>query len=199
MVNDFFNTQNLPTRGDTTTAMSPLSQAIEPDWSREHPRKLWDPTRRLLKCIRRWQALQDRRGVFARIARRYWSLQHLFWGIVTQCELPLATQIGGGLLLPHPNGIVVHPGTSIGPNCLIMNQVTLGQGNAGGVPVIGGWVYFAAGARVIGNITIGDFSIVGLNCVLMQDVPAGGVAVGVPARIRVDPSRLPGNNGTGAS
>lgn len=165
--------------------------AIEPDWERERPRKLWDPTRRLLKCIRRWQALQDKRGVIPRIARRYWSLQHLFWTIITQCELPLRTQIGGGLLLPHPNGIVVHPDVRIGPNCLIMNQVTLGMGKkAGDLPQIGGWVYIAAGARIVGDIKIGDDAIIGLNCVLMKDVPDCGIAMGVPARIHLDPTRI---------
>lgn len=161
----------------------PAVSAVVPDWSRETPEKVWDPGRRLLRCLRRWQALRGRRGPFARLARRYWSLQHLFWSVVTHCEIQLDTEIGGGLLLPHPNGIVIHPDVRIGPNCMIMNQVTLGIGRHGGVPVLGGHVDVAAGARIVGAVAIGDHAVIGLNAVVLDDVPRAGVAVGVPARV----------------
>jgi serine O-acetyltransferase len=71
-----------------------------------------------------------------------------------------------------------------------MNQVTLGMGKkAGDLPQIGGWVYIAAGARIVGDIKIGDNAVIGLNSVLMKDVPDCGIAMGVPARIHVDLSR----------
>lgn len=164
--------------------------ATEPDWSRETPRKFWDPSRRLLRCIRRHQALRGRKGPLAWIARRWWQLQHQVWCLVTQCEIQLETEIGGGLMLVHPSGIVIHPKAVIGPNCLIMNQVTIGQGK-GGVPRIGGHVDIAAGARLVGAISVGDHAQIGLNAVVLKDVPAGGVAVGVPARVlRIDAERL---------
>lgn len=115
---------------------------------------------------------------------------------ITQCEIQLETNIGGGLMLPHPNGIVLHPGVEIGPNCVIMNQVTIGMGKAeDAIPKIGGHVYIAAGAKIVGKIFIGDHSLIGLGTVLMKDVPAGGIAFGAPARIRVDESRIPTNEG----
>lgn len=166
--------------------------ATDPDWERESPRRGWDPSRRLLKAIRRHQALDHKRGMAAWVARRYWRRSHQFWSLVTQNEIQLTTRIGGGLLLTHPQGIVIHPDAVIGPNCLIFNHVTIGQGKAGPngrtTPVIGGHVDIAAGARIVGGITIGNHAVIGLNAVVMIDVPDGGVAVGVPARIvRIQP------------
>ncbi len=161
--------------------------ATEADWSREIPRKFWDPGRKLLRSIRRYQALRGQRGLMARIARRRWKLEHQFWSLVTQCEIQLDTRIGGGLLINHPNGIVIHPDAIIGPNCLIFNQVTIGMGRSADdgrtTPIIGGHVDIAAGARIVGGVTIGDHVLIGLNSVVLKDAPKGGVAVGVPARV----------------
>ena len=159
--------------------MSAVS-ATEPDWSREAPRRWWDPSRRLLHTIRAYQALGPRRG----LRRRLIVLRHRFWSVITQAEIQLTTQIGGGLLLPHPNGIVIHPNVTLGPNCLIMQQANLGT-NRGkhGAPVIGGQVDIGPGARILGPVTVGDHAVIGANAVVLQDVPAGAIAVGVPARI----------------
>lgn len=161
------------------TGISPT----EPDWSREAVTKFWDPGRRLLRCIRRYQALRGKAGPLAYLRRRYWIAQHMFWSTVTQCEIQLETRIGGGLRLQHPNGIIIHPDAVIGPNCMIFNHVTIGIGKGSKVPVIGGHVDIGAGARLVGGITVGDHAIIGLNTVVLRDVPAHGVAVGVPARI----------------
>jgi serine O-acetyltransferase len=119
--------------------------------------------------------------------RRYWAVMHRFWSVITQCEIHLNTEIGGGLLLTHPQGIVIHPSARIGPNCAIFQQVTIGLGRTG-VPRIGGNVDISTGAKIIGNITIGDHAIIGANAVVTKDIPTGGVAVGVPARLlRIDP------------
>ncbi len=104
-----------------------------PDWSREKPRRLWDPSRRFLCAIRGYQR-HTGNGPLAAICRKYWTLQHRFWTIVTQAEIDLKCEIGGGLLIPHPNGIVIHPNVKIGPNCLIFQQVTIGGRNTRGVP-----------------------------------------------------------------
>jgi serine O-acetyltransferase len=109
---------------------------------------------------------------------------HRFWSVVAGADIPLNTQIGGGLLLPHPNGIVVHPDVRIGPNCLLFQQVTIGSaGKDGGVPTLGGHVDVGAGAKVLGRIVIGDDVRIGANAVVLTDVPAGATAVGIPARV----------------
>ena len=96
-------------------------------------------------------------------------------------DIPLTCQLGGGLLIPHPNGIVIHPDAQIGPNCLLFQQVTIGDAN-GGVPRLGGHVDVGAGARVIGPIEIGDHARIGANAVVTSDVPAGVTVIGIPAR-----------------
>lgn len=160
------------------------------DWSRETPQKFWDPGRNLMRCIRRYRALDGKAGIRARIARRFWSLSHEFWRTVTRCDIELRTDIGGGLLLPHANGIVIHPDVVIGRNCLVFQQVTIGVGRPDSsgreVPVIGDRVNISAGARLVGGITIGDGALIGLNAVVLHDVPPGATAVGVPARILPD-------------
>ena len=102
--------------------------------------------------------------------------------MVTGAEISPGTRIGGGLMLPHPNGIVIHPGSVIGPNCLIFQQVTLGVGE-GGAPRIGGHVDIGAGAKILGGVSVGDHAKIGANAVVLADVPSFATAVGVPARI----------------
>ncbi|MFW2388616.1 MAG: serine O-acetyltransferase [Polyangiales bacterium] len=114
--------------------------------------------------------------------RKVWALQHRFWSVVTGADIPLGCNIGGGLLLPHPNGIVVHPDARIGPNCLIFQQVTLGTRGETGAPVVGGRVDIGAGARILGDVTLGDYSMVGANSVVLSTFPLGSVVVGSPAR-----------------
>lgn len=107
-------------------------------------------------------------------------MRHRFWSVVTGADIPLTCQIGGGLLLPHPNGIVIHPDARIGVNCLLFHQVTIGGRNAKGLPVIGGHVDIGAGAKILGPVTIGAHARIGANAVVLSDVEEGAVAVGYP-------------------
>jgi serine O-acetyltransferase len=120
----------------------------------------------------------------ALVTSKWHVLAHRFWSVVTGADIPLTCQLGGGLLLPHPNGVVIHPEASIGPNCLIFQQVTIGSGGKNaGLPVIGGHVDIGAGAKILGGIRIGDDAKIGANAVVLCDVPAGMTAVGIPARV----------------
>jgi serine O-acetyltransferase len=152
--------------------------ATEPDWSREKPRQWWDPSRQLLKSIRDYQKWQQQGGILGYFLSRFNIIQHIFWSIVAGTDIPLNCQIGGGLIMLHPNGIVIHPEASIGPNCLIFQQVTIVADVQ-----IGGHVDIGAGAKIIRSVTIGDHALIGANAVVICDVPPGATAVGIPAKI----------------
>lgn len=156
-----------------------------PDWSREYKTAFqWEPSRSLLASIRDFQRFSLSSNLFNRIIlRKIADLRHRFWSVVTGADIPLNCQIEGGLLIPHPNGIVIHPEVIIGPNCLIFQQVTIGAKGEFGLPDIGGHVDIGAGAKILGNIKIGDHARIGANAVVMHDVPAGKTAVGIPAKI----------------
>lgn len=103
--------------------------------------------------------------------------------MVTGADIPLNCQIEGGLMLPHPNGVVIHSGVRVGPNCMIFQQVTIGTRTASSLPVIGGHVDIGAGAKILGGVRIGEHASIGANAVVLSDVPAGKTAVGIPAVI----------------
>ena len=155
--------------------MEPSS--TEPDWSREAKAFwAWSPSRSLLASLRAYE-----RG--GPMTRRVAVLRHRFWSVVTGAEIPLGSKIAGGLLIPHPNGVVVHPDAVIGPNCLLFQQVTLGTARKnGGAPVLAGHVDVGAGAKVLGEITIGADARIGANAVVLSNVPAGSTVFGIPAR-----------------
>jgi serine O-acetyltransferase len=154
-----------------------------PDWSRESKARFeWSPSHSLLQSIRDYQRQAISKKAYAGVLRRWAILRHRYWSAVTSADIPLNCEIGGGLILPHPNGVVIHPNAKIGPNCLLFHQVTIGQG-AGGVPTLEGHVDVGAGAKILGRVTIGKHAKVGANAVVLHDVPAGATAVGIPARI----------------
>ncbi len=109
------------------------------------------------------------------------------------CYIPHEAEIGEGSSLGYGGiGVVIHRNTRIGRHCLISQGVTLG-GRSGlpGAPTLGNYVRIGAGAKILGNIHIGDFAVVGANAVVLKDVPAAAVVAGVPARVlRQDPDPI---------
>jgi len=158
--------------------------ATDPDWSRERLLSGWnEPWKRLLLTIRRYQEWKGQSGLVVRLLLPWVVVRYRFWSAVCGADIPLNARLGGGLLLPHPNGIVIHPEAEIGPNCLIFQQVTIGVGSRPGLPRIGGHVDIGAGAKVLGGIRIGDHARIGANAVVIHDVPDHATAVGIPAKI----------------
>jgi serine O-acetyltransferase len=154
-----------------------------PNWSLEKPRRFWDPGRRLLRSIRLYQYWRTRRGLVSACLCKLLVLNHRFWSVITGADIPLNCSLGGGLLLPHPNGVVIHPDAKIGVNCLIFQQVTIGSRGKHGVPIIAGHVEIGAGAKILGPVRVGAHAKIGANAVVSTDVPSKAIAIGVPARI----------------
>jgi serine O-acetyltransferase len=157
--------------------------AAQPDWSREQKGLFeWAPSRSLLASIRAYQRYRYTRNPLKALLRSLAIVRHRIWSVITGADIPLNCKLGGGLLLPHPNGIVIHPAVEVGPNCLLFQQVTLGATDRG-VPKIGGHVDIGAGAKVLGPVTVGHHARIGANSVVIRDVPDGATAVGVPAQL----------------
>src|SRR5664279_2097433 len=153
-----------------------------PDWSREQPSRFWDPGRRLLLSLRRYQYWRKRSGILSAWVCKWYVLCHRFWSVVTGADIPLNCDIGGGLLIPHPNGVVILSGAKIGVNCLIFQQVTIGSRGRPGAPEIAGHVDVGAGAKILGPVRVGAHAKIGANAVVLSDVPSGAIAVGIPAK-----------------
>jgi serine O-acetyltransferase len=172
-------------RSGTRDARVPSISSIEPDWSREQCGPLeWNPSRQLLRALRAHQEALHQSDVGATLRRKAATLAYRFWSAVCGADIALTTKIGGGLLLPHPQGVVIHPDTQLGPNCMLMQQVTLGVGGRiPGAPRLAGHVDVGAGAKILGGVHIGEHARIGANAVVLSDVPAGCTAVGAPARI----------------
>jgi serine O-acetyltransferase len=108
-----------------------------------------------------------------------------FTEITTGISLPAQARIGKGLRIHHFGGIIVNSEASIGDYCTLYHGVTLGDlGGWGGAPRVGNHVVIGAGAKLLGNIEIGDYCHIGANSVVRTCVPAGCLAVGVPAVIK---------------
>lgn len=155
---------------------------LVPDWSREQKSFLsWCPSRSLLASIRAYQKWSISASPFAIIFKKIAVVRHIFWSILTGADIPLNCKIGGGLLIPHPQGIVIHPDAVIGQNCLIFQQVTIGTRNDSSPPRVGDHVDIGAGAKILGSINIGNHAKIGANAVVLTSVQKGKTAVGIPA------------------
>jgi len=106
--------------------------------------------------------------------------------ITTGISIPAEAQIGQGLRIHHFGGIIVHSKAVVGEGCTLYHGVTLGDlGGWGGAPRIGNHVLIGAGAKVLGQVDVGDYCRIGANAVVLTSVPAGCTVVGVPAVVKV--------------
>ncbi len=129
-----------------------------------------------------------------RIAHFFYKI-HLFFTarlisqisrFLTGIEIHPGAQIGKSFFIDHGMGVVVGETAIIGDNVLLYQGVTLGgTGLEKGKrhPTIGNNVVIGTGAKVLGNITVGDNSYIGANAVVIKDVPPNSTVVGVPGRI----------------
>lgn len=115
----------------------------------------------------------------------------LFTDWLLALELPWQVEAGPQLRIDHGQALVVHPGTKLGDRCKLRHGVTIGQAHRGGaVPVIGDDVDFGAFAIVLGDVHVGNGATIGAGAVVTRSIPAGGVAVGNPARLLTSTDNL---------
>jgi serine O-acetyltransferase len=103
-----------------------------------------------------------------------------------QVDIHPATRIGRGVFIDHGTGIVIGETAVIGDDVSMLQGVTLGGTGAergDRHPKIGKGVLLGAGAKVLGNIEIGDYAKIASGSVVLKPVPAGCTAAGVPARL----------------
>ncbi len=131
-----------------------------------------------------------RYGVRPALVRKAFSLLYKLLyklvQIVTGVELPCEVEVGKNFVIDHFGGIVISGYARFGDNCRIRSGVVVGLSRVEEpcAPVIGNNVDIGAGAKVLGNITVGDNVLIGANAVVVRDVPGNSTAVGVPAIIK---------------
>ncbi|MDP1852752.1 MAG: serine O-acetyltransferase EpsC [Candidatus Omnitrophota bacterium] len=137
-------------------------------------------------------------GLHALISHR---IAHFFYGLglfllarlisqfarhVTGIEIHPGAQIGKRFFIDHGMGVIIGETAVVGDDVLLYQGVTLGgTGLQKGKrhPTVGNNVVIGAGAKVLGNIRVGDNSYIGANAVVIKDVPDNSTVVGVPGRI----------------
>ncbi|MDO4333555.1 MAG: serine acetyltransferase [Eubacteriales bacterium] len=150
--------------------------------------------------LQRWKQIQDiKQGDKQALALLLWRMpefrnlfiyrnrfRRLFRNWIKLWYKPMETlyivagEIGGGLYIQHGFATMISA-KSIGDNCWINQQVTIGYKGAEGAPVIGNGVMITCGAKILGDISIGDNAVIGANAVVIRDVEPGTVMGGVPA------------------
>ncbi len=141
-----------------------------------------------------------------RLAHRLWIGGHRFSArlvsaaarTVTGVDIHPGAALGPGVFIDHATGVVIGETTVVGEDCTIYQGVTLGGTSTRPGkrhPTVGDRVVVGAGAKVLGAITVGDDARIGANAVVVRDVPAGTVVVGVPGQIVARTTSLEAGHG----
>lgn len=114
----------------------------------------------------------------------------------TGIEIHPGATIGKGLFIDHGMGVVIGETSIVGDNVTLFQGVTLGgTGKEKGKrhPTLGSNIVVGTGAKVLGNIKVGDGVMIGANAVVVKDIPADSTVVGVPGRVvRKEGKEIPG-------
>jgi serine O-acetyltransferase len=170
---------------------------IREDWI-TYERDVWRQGLWVMAVYRfgRWRYRIRSRIVRAPLSFLY-KLLFKFVQIITGVELPCETIVGKRFRIDHFGDIIISGDATFGDDVVIRNGVAVGLRRTGvrGSPKIGSRVDIGAGAKILGSITVGDDTVIGVNAVVLRDVPPNSIAIGVPARIA---PRRPANGARGA-
>ena len=138
-----------------------------------------------------------------RLAHRMWQLPvlRLPARLVSQAarfatgvEIHPGARLGQRLFIDHGMGVVIGETAEVGDDVVLFHGSTLGgksMKRGKRHPTLGDRVVVGAGAKILGPVWVGHDAQIGANAVVISDVPAGAVAVGVPAKIRQRPASIP--------
>ena len=134
--------------------------------------------------VYRWMQWSQRRRLIP-LAMVFNKLNTVFGG----CIIGRGAEFGPGFVLIHSQGVVINARVRGGADVKIEHQVTIGA-EKNESPVLGDDVFLGAGAKVVGAVRIGSRVRIGANAVVLDDIPDGATAVGVPARVvrKTDPA-----------
>lgn len=163
-----------------------LWQQIKEDWE-AHGRDWTKPGFRAVAVHRfgAWRMTISPKIVRAPLSILYRSMYHHVRNVYG-IDLPYTVQLGRRVVIEHQGAIVIHGYCHIGDDSVIRQGVTLGNRYLDRpleAPKLGQRVNVGAGAKILGNVTLGNDTNVGANAVVLCDVPAGKTAVGIPAKI----------------
>jgi len=121
------------------------------------------------------------RKPFSMLYKLLYKIVQILTGIELPCEVP----VGKNFRIDHFGDIIISGYASFGDNCIIRNGVTVGLKNITekAAPCFGSDISIGAGAKILGNITIGNNVDIGANAVVLKPVPDNSIAVGIPAKI----------------
>lgn len=146
----------------------------------------------------RWEVFFLYPSVHAMIAYRisHWLFQHKVYftarfisqlaRFFTGIEIHPGATIGKYFFIDHGMGVVIGETAEVGDYCVLYHGTTLGGTSTSRSkrhPTLGNHVIVGSGAKLLGNITIGNNCKIGANSVVVHDIPHNSVAVGVPAKV----------------
>lgn len=166
-----------------------LLKQIREDWQ-AHGRDWTLPGFRAVAVYRIGNWVRDRqKGLIQSMLFALYLIMYRFIRNHYGIELRETTRVGRRFVVGHQSGIVIHPNSEFGDDCLIRQNVTIGAVNMARIndgPKLGHRVDVGAGAVILGRVKIGDDVQIGPNAVVMTDIPAGAtVFVEAPRMIQV--------------
>lgn len=122
---------------------------------------------------------------YARVAYRhhyYAKVLSVFARPLPLLDISSTAEIGGGLIVQHGYATIIAP-RKIGKNCWVNQGVTIGYTNDDDCPTLGDNVTVYAGAKILGDVHVGNNVVVAANAVVVKDVKDNCVVGGVPAKV----------------
>ena len=135
--------------------------------------------------------------LYLKCLRNRWRILGRLLGQSIGCEIGCI--VPSRLFIPHPNGIVVDTHCRIGNNVVLLQQVTLGVSHPyydsdvpewEGDPRVDDGVFVGAGAKILGHVTVGEWSVIGANAVITEDVAPDSIVVGSNRVLKKKASQL---------